>query len=324
MKKPSLCFMRTVCILLALLLLSALLSACGPSVSSSRPETEKNQGDNKLDYPYLVHTASSTWYLAAADLELLGEDAYYAGLYEILENLELDFADAREALKGYIPEEIPPIDIYTDFCEKGAITELTDAYYHNEDNNIKLLIGWRDAGKALLHEYVHYLTQHCTEQPATFGFYAEGIAEYISKLVCKNRMARRVNMVFSEEELLLLKAHGAWDEAEDCIDLVKTYYGQAEFFAQGRGVGIEVYTVTNTTEPRTEEMQQNLTVNTVSHFEAACILAYLVETDSMDTVMKSLSTDPEEIETIYGVPFSEIYRNWAVWNAKKCAELGIN
>ena len=271
----------------------------------------------------MVRTPSATWYLAAADIALLGEDAFYDGLYGILEDAELDFADARAELKGYIPEEIPPIDIYTDFCENGEITKLTDAYYHDQENYIKLLIGWRDAGKALLHEYVHYLTKHCTEQPATYGFYAEGIAEYVSKLVCKNRMARRVNMSFSEDELALLKAHGAWDEAEDCIDLVKTYYGQAEFFAQGGGVGIAVYTVTNTMEPRTEEMQQNLTVKTVSHFEAACIMAYLVDTCSMDTVMKSLSTDPEEIEAVYGEPFSEIYRKWALWNTEKCAELGL-
>ena len=237
--------------------------------------------------------------------------------------VELDFADARAALKSYIPEEIPAIDIYTDFSSKDKITELTNAYYEPRDNYIKLFFGWEDAGAALLHEYVHYLTQHCTVQAATYGFYAEAIAEYISKLACKNRMARHVNMAFSEEELALLKSHNAWDEEEDCIDLVKTYYGQAEFFAQGGYVGMEIYTVTNTTDPRTAEMYKNPTVRTVSHFEAACMLAYLIETCSMDTVMTSLSTDPEAFETVYGESFSEIYWKWAAWNTRKCAELGI-
>ena len=320
---PILC-KRAVCSLLALLLLSSLLSACGGAEPSSRPVIEENRGDNKTAYPRVVHTSSATWYFAADDIALLGEDAFYESFYALLELQEQDFADARAALKGYIPDEIPAIDIYTAFSSKDEITELTDAYYDQRNNYIKLYFGWENAGTALLHEYVHYLTQHCTEKPASFGFYAEGIAEYISKLVCKNRMARRVNLAASEEELANLKAHGAWDETENCIDLVKTYYGQAEFYAQGGGVGSNIYTVVNTTDPRTEDMWKYPTAETVSHMEAACMMAYLIETYSLDTVMKSLPTDPKFFPTVYGESFTDLYWKWAAWNTEKCAELGID
>ena len=342
MKKKSIHPKGAVCVLLALLLLfPAALAACGRSSDASsseaasgsaagsasapdgKPVIEKNQSDSKDGYPYVVHTPSATWYFAADDIVLLGKDAFYEGFYALLELQEQDFADARAALKDYLPQEVPPVDIYTYFRANGKITELTDALYQDQDNYIVLFVGWENAGSALLHEYVHYLTEHCMDRPATHGFYAEGIAEYVSKLVCKNRMARRVNLAQSEDQVALMKSHGAWDEAEDCLDLQKAYFGQAEFIAQGGVIGTEVYTVQNTTELRTAELQQNPTVDNMTHFEAACILAYLIETDSMDKVMQSLRTDPEQMEAVFGRTFPEIYRSWAVWNTTKCAELGM-
>ena len=73
---------RALCLLLALLMLSVLLAACG---SPSMPKIEENKGENAGTYPYVVHTKSATWYLAADDIALLGEDAFYEGLYAILE-----------------------------------------------------------------------------------------------------------------------------------------------------------------------------------------------------------------------------------------------
>ena len=57
---------------------------------------EENTGYKSETYPYLVRTPSAVWYLAADDIALLGEEAYYDGLYAILEYAEADFADARE------------------------------------------------------------------------------------------------------------------------------------------------------------------------------------------------------------------------------------
>ncbi len=106
-------FQRAGCLLLVLLLLSASLSACAGSSAAPQtgPVVEDNTGRDRALYPYVVHTPSATWYLAAKDIELLGEDAYYEGLYALLENQEQDFADAREVLKGYVPEELSLIHI---------------------------------------------------------------------------------------------------------------------------------------------------------------------------------------------------------------------
>ncbi len=309
--------------LLALLLaLSALLSACGPQ---GKPKVEENKGENAANYPWVVHTKSATWYLAADDIASLGEDAFYEGLYAILENQEQDFADAREALKGHIDADVPPIEIRTDFCGKAGVAEIIGgAYYHEQRNFIKLFGGWDVANFTLLHEYVHYLTLHCVQQPVSRGLYAEGIAQYISMIVCKNRMARSVNCARSEEELALFKAKGAWDESEDCLDPQKFYYGSAAQFSLGGMIGYPYFSTKDVYETYTEEAHQNPDVWTVSHFEAASIMAWLVETYGRDTVLQNLSTAPEDFEAVYGLPFSEAYQQWSVWNMEKCAELGLS
>lgn len=150
--KKNLFPLRTLCLLLALLMLSTALAACG---SPSKPKIEENKGENAASYPYMVHTKSATWYLAADDIALLGEDAFYEGLYATLEDAEADMQDAREALKGYIPDEIAAIDIYTDFCGKAGIAATASAYYNGSRNFIKLFNGWEIARISLLHEYVH-------------------------------------------------------------------------------------------------------------------------------------------------------------------------
>lgn len=320
MKKPALS-VRAFSFLLALLMLTTLLCACS---SQGKPKIEENKGENAATYPYVVHTKSATWYLAADDIALLGEDAFYDGLYAIIELQEQDFADAREALKGYIDEDVPPIEIRTDFSGRAeAAKTVRGAYYNEQRNFIKLFGGWDVAAFTLLHEYVHYLTRHCTKQPASLGLYAEGIAQYVSMIVCKNRMARSVNCAQSEEQIAFYKARGAWDESEDCLDPQKFYFGNAAYFSLGGMIGYEYFSVKDIYEIYTEEAHRNPDVWTVSHFEATCLTAWLIETYGRDTVLRNLSTAPEDFEAVYGLPFTEAYQKWMAWNLEKCAELGL-
>ena len=311
---------RITALLLAVLLLSL------PVISYTEQtvyQKEENTGRDKDSYPYIIRMPFATWYLAKADIELLGEDAYYEGLYAILDEVEADLADAREALKGYIPDEIAPIDIYTDFYGKAGIAANASAYYNGRGNFIKLFNGWKIARISLQHEYVHYLTMHCAQNPTRFGFWAEGIAEYVSNFICKNRLARSENMGFEIAGYPQVMWDLSWNEEENCIDPLKLSYGLGAIAANGGLVGVRYYAVMNETIVRTDEMEKNLKPSELSMFEASGMIAYLVDTYGRDTTFANWNIDPNAMEAVFEKTFSELYRDWAAWNAEQCRIMGM-
>ena len=286
---------------------------------------EENTAENKTTYPYIVRTESATWLLSRDDIDLVGEDAFFEGLREILQYQDADFADARAALAGFIQEEPEPIEIRTDFCGKAGIseTEIIGAYYNRRSNFIKLFRGWEVAKAALLHEYVHYLTIHCTDTPVTHGLFSEGIAEYISTVACENRMRRDFSKGLSEEEKNFFRMRGAWDMEEDCLELKLYEFGIAECYAQGIMLETEYLSTIDEPTVRTPEIQQNPTAENISHEEAACMLAYLVETYSAETVFAHLNMDPAEMEQVFGEGFEDIYSHWKEWNTEFFSTSGM-
>ena len=311
---------RMTALLLAILLLSLSVICCA---EQTEYQIEENTGWNKDSRPYLIRTPYAVWYISKADIELLGEDAYYEGLYAILDDAEADFADARAALKGFIPDEIQPIDIYTDFCNKAEASKMYDAFYRELGNYIKLFNGWNIARVALLHEYVHYLTVHCAEHRTQFGLWVEGVAEYVANVVCKNRLGRSENMGFELAGYPPVMWDLSWDEAENCIDPRKLNFGLGVLAANGGLVGIRYYAVMHEMIVRTEEMDQNLKPEELSLCEASGIFAYLVDEYGKDTVFGNWDLDPDNLDTVYGKTFSELYRDWAAWNEEQCKLMGI-
>lgn len=307
------------------LLLAALLLSLPVMGWAERTEYQKeeNTGWNKDSYPYIIRTPDAVWYLAKADIELLGEDVYYEGLCATLDDAEADFTDARAALAGLIPDEIQPIDIYTDFCNKAEASKTADAFYRELGNYIKLFRGWHTARSALLHEYVHYLTIHCAETPAQFHFWQEGIAEYISVYICKNRLSRSANMGFDLSTLHPAMLEQAWDQQDHCLNPRLVYLGFGALVLRGYGIGEKYFAVKNEWIVRTEQIQKNPTPDDLSFYEAAGMVAYLVETYGKETVFGNWALDPYGMDTVYGKSFSALYRDWAAWNEAQCRLSGI-
>ena len=244
-------------------------------------------------------------------------------MYAILDDAEADFTDARTALAGFVPDEIQPIDIYTDFCNKAEASKTADAFYRELGNYIKLFSGWNIARIALLHEYVHYLTRHCAHPGTQFGFWTEGMAEYVASVVCKNRLGRSENMGFEIAGYPPVMWDLAWDEAENCIDPRKLNFGLGVLASNGGLVGQRYYAVMNETIVRMDEIDRNLKPEELSLCEASGMIAYLVDTYGRDTVFTNWNIDPNAMETVFGKPFSELYREWAAWNAEQCRIMGM-
>ena len=285
-------------------------------------KVEKNESNDKANFPYVIHTESSNWYIAEDDIELLGEDEYWAGLEEVLQLQESDFADAREVLKDYL-DEVPAVDIYTDFCGKAGIsTGYLGAYYNSRSNFIKVFHDWGQVENSLLHEYIHYLTMTCTKTNTQSSMFCEGIAEYVSMIACKNHMARMAfdNAMTKEnlEYVDQLKTLGIWDNDNDEIDIAKFYYFNAKCYADGTFNGSEYSTVSLSKMTRTDQKLSSMQPVDLSYIEAGCIFEYLVETYSFDMVMEHLDTKDENFEEVFGKKFYELYEDWKKWNEDKC------
>ena len=149
------------------------------------------------------------------------------------------------------------------------------------------------------------------------------MAAYVADHVCKNRLGRSVNMAFEKAGYPPVMWDLAWDEAENCIDPRKLDIGLGVLAANGGLVGQRYYAAMNEMIVRTEEMDQNLKPDELSLCEASGMIAYLVDEYGKDTVFGNWNVDPDDMATVYGKDFSELYRDWAAWNEEQCKLLGI-
>ena len=314
---------RVYALLLALLLLSLPLVGCLPSNVKYR--VAANTEYNADVYPYVVKTESATWYLAKDDLALMGEDAFYKELYALLEDAEADFADARDTLKGHIFEAIPPVEIYTDFSNHAPLSETAAAYYNPMRNFIKLFYGWDAVRASLMHEYVHYLTIACADPATNYGFWIEGVAEYITHCVCKNRLARSVNGGLPQGDIEFAKNNGAWNTEEDCVDLNRFFLGIGAIHSSEEMIGNPIYSVTAETIVKSERMLQEPEWYELSYFEACGMVAYLVETYGKDLVFShwDIRPSPTPMKEVFGKTFVTLYHEWVDWDNAQLKMLGM-
>ena len=320
---------RFLAILLSALLLSGLV-ACGQRTEAAddavrlvgKYKVLPNDNDRKDEYPYMLQTENSVWYLAAADFDLMGEEAFYAGLEDILQYFEADIADARKALAGRIWDEVPPVEIRTDFCGKAGVSQDAGAYYNGRANFIKLFDSWDMAKFALLHEYTHYLTVHCADKKMMQYFYMETVAEYVSKLLCENRMFRSIDLSTTEQPELKSMAQ-IWGDFDE-VKYRNSCFTESDAYAQGRYDGMAYPCVGQFTAYRWANKRLPDHLYELSYAEAVSMALYLMEIGGADTYLDNWDiADEEELAGLYGYTLEELLTAWASWNAQQCEALGI-
>ena len=310
-------------IVFVLALVLALCCASGALGEGQKYQIEENTGDTRVSYPYKVVTESAVLYLAKADIELLGEEAFYDGMYKLLENMDQDFADAREVMKDYLNGEVVPIPIYTTFTGKSEdATDGVGAEYYGNPKCIRLYKGWDTAEYALLHEYAHYLTCSCATFEMTTQAWRECIAEYISKIACRNNMARSHNYGLVEQEKEVFAANG-WVDEEGYPDFRVFYHGLAWMMEQPVNIGMPYVAVCNSVMTMTETQQEHPMISSITYEEAGCFTEFLVERFGKDLVFTHLNVDGKGFQKTYGKNFEELFTEWKQENAKLCEEWGV-
>ena len=318
---------RIIALLLALILCIGTLSGCKAKARTVAGfAVEENEGRSETSYPYIVHTPHATWYLAAADIELLGEDAFFAGLENILTNQEADFSDAIAALSGYTKDEIPVIDVHTDFAAQTerAKWNKAGAYYLGPDTGIYLYNGWDMACNALLHEYTHYLTMECCtfDLSKDGGFWAEAVAEYVSMFVCTNRMWRGLQASLSEQDLKTAQKRGITD-ADGSLNAKKYYCYLAAYMRSGAAIGEKYSAVSETPITLSERLIEHPQPTTISYFEAGSFFNWLTEHYGKDLVFTHMTIGQEGFKEVFGEDFEALFFRWAADNDAWCTENGI-
>ena len=287
---------------------------------------ETNEERSGKTYPYVIHTPHATWYLAAADIEKMGEEAFFAGLETMLTNQEADFADAYAVLDGYLVDEIAPIDIHTDFAAQTerAKWNKAGAYYLGPDLGIYLYLDWNVAGYALLHEYAHYLTMECCtfDLKKDGGFWAEGIAEYLSMLVCQNRMGRSVQFGFGDAALAEVEWRGLLD-ADGTLNPQKFYCFMAAYMRSGAAIGETYSAVSETPITQTEQLLEHPMLTTISYYEGGCFFQWLVDRYGKDQVFAHMTIGQEDFPEAFGQDFETLFFAWAEDNNAWCVTNGI-
>lgn len=322
--------LRKLTAILLILALCAAFGCAGAKEDDARKiagyTLETNEGNNAQTYPYIIHTPHATWYLAAADIELLGEEAFFEGLEKLLAVQEDDFADAYAVLDGYLKDEIPPIDVHTDFAgnTERAKWSKAGAYYLGPEMGIYLFYGWDMSGFSLLHEYAHYLTYECCTFDLTpgGGFWAESIAEYVSKITCKNRMGRAVRNGMTDEELTYAEQRGLLD-ADGMLDLKKYYCFTAAYLRSGAALGTTYSAVSETPITLTEQLVEHPQPTTISYFEGGCFFNWLVEHFGRDLVFAHMTIGQEKFADVFGKDFETLFFEWAADNDAWCESNGI-
>ena len=319
---------RVVSLLLAALLLLS-LGACGQKAAADdavrivgRYKVVPNDNERKDTYPYVLRTESSAWYLAAADIDWMGEEAFYKGLEDILSYAEADMTDACKALTGRIWEDVPPVEIRTDFCGKAEISQDAGAYYNGLANMIKLFHSWDMAKFSLLHEYVHYLTIHCAEKKTMHYFYIETVAEYVSKFVCENRMIRSIDFSNSDQPELNALAE-IWDDF-DQVKYRNACLSESDAFARGLYDERPYSCVGQYMTVRKADKRLPDHLYELSYAEADSMALYLIGRDGEEKYLDNWDVvDEDKLAGLYGFTVEELLVAWSAWNAEQCEKLGL-
>ena len=280
---------------------------------------EKNPVTSLKTYPYRVVSDSFELYLSQEDLDALDQDTYFDEMNRFLENLEEDLTEAREFLKDYLKEEVPPIRIFAYFTKPSPSAA---GMYIIEYQQIMLYSSWGVAARCILHEYVHYLTLECSKYIPTTNFWCEGIADYVSALVCENKTARSFYYDLDDDSVAFFAARRYLDE-DGMFNIRKYHYGNAAVLDMPYNRGQQYHPVSGKEKTMTEMVQQNPTMDTLSYSQAACFIEYLVDRFGKDKVIRHM-VPATQFRALYGKNFKDLYNEWKQENLKKCAEMNLN
>ena len=272
------------------------------------------------NYPYVIKEESANWFFASADVREVGYQEFVEEYVEVAPAAELDFAEARDLLKAYIPENIEPVDIFTNMTEKQEGDGL--CVHNRAENKIGIYTNWAGLKQCLLHEYIHYLTVGDNKLFENSLGLVEGVTDALACLTCENRLRALYfadalsHVVYGDESYAFVKEIGALEPNMDVVDGEIYYYYDAKAYYELEPQTHKYFAILWEETVKPEVMS----LGALSYSEAGSLSKYLIEQYGLDEVLTHC-TSATEIEELTGLPFAQLYDEWGRWNEQRYQEL---
>ncbi len=274
------------------------------------------------NYPYVIRGESANWFFAASDVREMGYQEFVKEYLAVVQTAEVDFAQARDLLKDYIPDDVEPVDIFTNMSEEN--TGVDRCIYNHVENKINIYTNWSGLKECLLHEYIHYLTVGENKLFDSSLGLVEGVTDALASLVCENHLQKMyyedalADEEYGEESYAFVKEIGALEPDTNEVNGEIYYYYDAKRHYELEPQTHEYYAILwkMTSKPNT------MSLGALSYPEAGSLSKYLIEQYGLDEVLTHC-TSAAEIEELTGKTFLELYEEWGAWNEQRYQELKI-
>lgn len=264
------------------------------------------------NYLYKENTAYATYKIESEDAVWLwdDEDVIQFGYKDMIEKyMEIeprrcfDFAEARNYLQNYLPENLEKVKICTSFI-KSEPPEPCE--YISGANTIVIRYGWLDAAHSLLHEYIHYLTVGKGKIMEKDSFLDEWFPTLLETFELENQEFRIYLEDIDQYSVENIKEIRDlyWDAQKENYSyalgrmrytLQQHYIGENE--RAGKETGYDSY---------------NISVSDLAYAQRAVMAKYLVDQYGFDKFVEMTGVDGN-FRAVFGKTFKELYFDMIDW-----------
>ncbi len=246
---------------------------------------------------YEIEEEDAIWVWYSKDIKRIGWQEMLRKYKEYEPIRKKDFAEAREFLKDYLPENVGKAKIVLDYHhQKGTngVTEPTTLM-------IKTNRCWENTAICLLHEYIHYLTlgKEKIIESCENLFCMEGVATWISSFQLENQ-EYELGRQYMADAYNKERVDGKKWEA-NMLDFDKAYSLYQEFC-----YGLQEKTMRDSSRKAKKGVPYPVDINRMYYAEYGSILKYVYETYGMEKTIALLKSNAD-FEKVLGKTLDELY-----------------
>ncbi|MBE5900900.1 MAG: hypothetical protein E7280_03235 [Lachnospiraceae bacterium] len=257
-----------------------------------------DQPDHPTDpADYEIEEEDAVWVWYSKDVKRIGWQEMVRKYMEYEPLRKKDFAEAREFLKDYLPDDVGKAKLVLDYHHQKG----TNGIMEPTTLMIKTNRCWENTASCLFHEYIHYLTlgEGKIMDNSFSRFCVEGVAEWLASYQLGNREYELCRQYmadgFNKEGVDGKK----W--AADMLELDKSYI-MYDIYMQN----FKDKSVRSSKHKSSGGLPYPVDIDRMYYAEYGCILKYVYETYGMEKTITLLKSNAD-FEKVLGKTLDELY-----------------